>query len=175
MCTDGRKCVEASVKQNKDNEHYFKQMLPVVYLSMARILNDRGVYQAALENVKESLADQPDGPFALHTEARIFANLERNSECVAAAQASITASDGKYPWMHFQLGYCCFAQEHWSKAAVSFRISAESDSTDAESAFNLGLSLSRERFSSDAEHWFREALTRKPDDELRAKILNMLK
>jgi tetratricopeptide (TPR) repeat protein len=128
-----------------------------------------------LEYVKESIAADPEDPFAWYTESKIFADLERNTECVAAAQSAIRVSDGKYPWMNFRLGYCYFATGDWSRAASAFRISAESDKNDAESAFNLALSLSRQGFDSDANHWFREALNRKPDDELRAKILSALK
>jgi len=172
---DGRKCVEASVQSKKEDEHYFKSSLPLVYRIMSGILDERGVYQPALEYVKESIAADPEDPFAWYTESKIFADLERNTECVAAAQSAIRVSDGKYPWMNFRLGYCYFATGDWSRAASAFRISAESDKNDAESAFNLALSLSRQGFDSDANHWFREALNRKPDDELRAKILSALK
>jgi tetratricopeptide (TPR) repeat protein len=142
---------------------------------MAGVLDDRGVYQPALEYIKESIAADPENAFSLDTEAKIFADLERNSECIAAAQSAVRVSDGKYPSMNFHLGYCYFATENWSKAESAFRLAAEADKSDAGSAFNLGLSLSREGFEADANHWFREALSRKPDDELRAKILNALK
>ena len=175
VLNDGKKCIEASVKQTvKENEHYFTSELPIVYKEMATILEGRGVYPTALEYIKESLATDPNDAFALNTEAKIFKDLEQYSECIAAAQAAIAASDGKYPWMHFELGSCSFETQNWTQAAASFRIVAESDKTDAVSAFNLGLSLSRQGFAVDAEHWFREALSRKPDSELRAKILNAL-
>jgi Flp pilus assembly protein TadD len=77
--------------------------------------------------------------------------------------------------MNFHLGYCYFAAGDFSRAASAFRLAAEGDKNDAVSAFNLGLSLSRQGFEADANHWFREALGRKPDDELRAKILSALR
>jgi hypothetical protein len=43
------------------------------------------------------------------------------------------------------------------KAESSFRIAAEADKTDASSAFNLGLSLSRQGYGADARAWFQEA------------------
>jgi serine protease Do len=176
VLTDGRKCADASINNTqKANQHYFDAQLPYVYSDMAEVLEARGAYQPALEYIKNSLATKPDNPFALQTEAKIFADLERYSECIAAAQAAIRASDGKYPSMQFQLGYCQFATENWSQAATSFRIAAEGDSSDAVSAFNLGLCLARQGFDTDANHWFREALNRKPDEELRVKILNLLK
>jgi hypothetical protein len=175
VLADGRKCVEASVKTSKENEHYFKSTLPFVYRIMASVLDNRGVYQPALEYIKESVAADPENPFAFDTEANILANLERNSECIAASQTAIRLSDGKYPSMNFRLGYCYFKTEDWSRAASAFRLAAEGDKDDAISAFNLGLTLSRQGFDNDANHWFREALNRKPNDELRAKILNALK
>ena len=172
---DGRKCVEASVQTTKENEKYFKPTMPFVYRIMAGVLEGRGVYQPALEYIKESIAANPEDPFAFDTEAKIFADLERNSECIAAAQSAVRVSDGKYPWMNFHLGYCYFATGDFSRAASAFRLAAEGDKNDAVSAFNLGLSLSRQGFEADANHWFREALGRKPDDELRAKILSALR
>jgi tetratricopeptide (TPR) repeat protein len=142
---------------------------------MASTLDQRGVYQPALEYIKESLAANPEDAFALDTEAKIFGDLERNSECIAAALSAVRESDGKYPWMNFHLGYCYFATGDFSRAASAFRLAADGDKTDAVSAFNLGLSLSRQGFDGDANHWYREALSRKPDDELRAKIVSALK
>jgi len=173
---DGRKCIDASVSQSqKQTEHFFKTEVPFVYGDMAEVLEARGVYQSALEYAKESLAISPDNPFVLSDEAKIFADLDRNSECIAAARAAIRISDGKYPEMQFRLGYCLFATQDWGQAEASFRIAAEADKTDAVSAFNLGLCLSRQGFDSDANNWFREALTRNPDAELRAKIMAALK
>jgi tetratricopeptide (TPR) repeat protein len=43
--------------------------------------------------------------------------------------------------------------------------------TDAVSAFNAGLSLNRQGFKTDARIWYNEALRRKPDEELRQKVL----
>jgi uncharacterized protein HemY len=150
-------------------------MLPLVYRDMADILEQRGVYQSALEYAKESLSAKPDDPFVLDIEAKVFSDLERNSECIAAAQAAVRASDGKYPWMNFRLGYCYFATEDWSRAEAAFRIAADGDKSDAVSAFNVALSLTRQGFAADANQWYREALRRKPDEELRLKILNILK
>jgi hypothetical protein len=176
VLTDGRKCVGASVKATtKTAQSYFESTLPTVYRSMAETLNGRGVYQSALEYIKEALAAKPDDPFSLDVESKILENLERYSECIAASQAAIRNSDGRYPWMNFQLGQCYFATENWTQAAASYRIAAEADKNDPASAFNLGLSLLRQGYGADARQWFREALNRKPDDELRAKILSALK
>lgn len=175
VLADGRKCIDASVKQNDSQaENYFKSEVPIVYKEMAAVLERRGVYPTALEYIKESLNAIPNDPFALNTEAKLFDDLEQYPECIAAAQAAIAASDGKYPSMQFELGSCSFAVQNWTQAAASFRISAEADNTDAVSAFNLGLALSRQGFTMDANHWFREALNRHPDAELSAKISSLL-
>lgn len=175
VLADGRSCVEAYTNNSdKDHNHYFDNAMPLTYRYMAQVLNSRGVYQPALEYIKESLSRKPDEPFSLITEAEILENLQRYSECVAAAQAAIRDSDGKYSWMQSDLGNCYFEEEDWSHAADSFRIAAEADKSDAASAFNLGLSLLRQGYGSDAKVWFREALNRQPDDELKAKILSQL-
>lgn len=175
VLTDGRKCVEASVKQTGDQDQtYFTSQLPVVYKYMAMVLEERGVYPSALEYIKQSINAKSDDPFALNSEATIFSDLQRYPECIAAAQGAIQISDGKFPWMQFQLGYCYFATDNWTQAAASFRIAAEADPNDAVSAFNLGLCLSRQGYDTDAQQWFREALKRKPDEALRTKILSAL-
>lgn len=176
VLSDGRKCIDSSVRlRTKENQQHFDEQLPFVYREMASVLETRGVYQQALEYVKESLALKAEDPFALNTEADILEDLGRNSECIAAESAAIRDSDGKYAWMHFRLASCYFEAENWSQAATSFRLAADADKSDAAAAFNLGLSLSRQGFDADARQWFREALSRKPDDQTRAKILDALK
>lgn len=175
VLSDGRKCVDASVKDTDQNsQKYFQRALPVVYRSMADVLDTRGVYQQGLDYVRASLALAPDNPFSLDVEARTFENLEKYPECISAAQAAINASDGKYGFMHFRLGMCYFDSEDWSQAVDSFRLAADADKSDAVSAFNLGLSLQRQGFSADAQQWFREALRRNPDTETRQKITTAL-
>jgi tetratricopeptide (TPR) repeat protein len=173
---DGRACVDASVKNTvKSNESYFTRGLPSVYRYMAAILDSRGVYQQALEYIKESISASPDTPQGYSVEADIFHDLQRNSECISAEQQAIRLSDGKYPYMQFRLGTCYFETEDWVQAANSFRLAAQADTTDASSAFNLALALQRQGFEGDAKIWLRKALDRKPDEELRQKILNALK
>lgn len=173
---DGRSCVDASVRDtSQDNQRHFKGQLPSVYKYMATVLQSRGVDQPALEYIKESLAAKPDDPFSLSKEGDIFEDLQRYSECISAYQSAISVSDGKYPWMNFQLGNCYFDTENWSMAAAAFRRSAEADKTDAASAFNEGLSLARQGYGADAREWFNEALRRKPDDDLKIKIVSALK
>jgi hypothetical protein len=173
---DGRKCIDASVKNTSDaRAKQFAERTPAVYRIMATVLEDRGVHDAALSDIKESLAVAPNDPNSLYVESRIFEGMDRYSECVSAAKAAIAASDGKFRWMQFGLGNCYFDMQDWVQAAASFRISAEADKTDAASAFNLGLSLLRQGFSPDAKLWFNEALKRNPSAELREKIVGALR
>lgn len=175
VLSDGRACVDAATKNTNDKRAKdFKRLLSGAYSLMAQVLNDRGVYQPAMGYIKESLNGDPNNSSSLYLEAQIYENLGQPSECVAADQAAITQSDGKFGYMHFLLGNCYFDQQNWSNAASSFRISAEADKSDAASAFNLGLSLKRQGYTSDARNWFKEALARKPDSDLRSKILNAL-
>ena len=175
VLADGRACVNASVgKVDPTDQHYYDESLPNTYRFMSDVLNTRGVYPQALDYAKESLARRADDPFSLNIEANILENLQRYTECIAAAQAAIRASDGKYPFMQATLGGCYFDTQDWVNAASSYRIAAEGDKTDAASAFNLGLSLARQGYSADARTWFQEALRRSPSDELRGKILQAL-
>jgi tetratricopeptide (TPR) repeat protein len=167
--------VNASVSNTvKSNDSYFKQSLPNVYNKMAQVLEQRGVYQQALEYIKDSLSQKSDLPMTYDIEADVLEGLHRYTECIAAEQQAIRLSDGKYSWMQFRLGNCYFDTEDWVQAATSFRIVAEADKTDASSAYNLGLSLYNQGYKSDASVWYREALNRKPDEELRAKIQHAL-
>ena len=175
LLSDGRACVDASAKNTvKANEKYFRDALPTVYSEMVEVLERRGVYQQALEYIKESMSAKPEVAQTYNIEADILEDLQRYSECISAEKQAIKLSDGKYSWMHFRLGNCYFDMENWIEAAASFRLAAESDKTDAVSAFDLALSLQRQGYGSDAKVWFQEALARKPSAELRGKILNAL-
>ena len=168
---DGRQCIDGSLTEGRGfAKKNYENKLPHVYDAMAQVLEARGVHEQAYEYIKSSLATSPDDAFALFHESVILQSLERYTECISAAQAAIRVSDGKYPFMQEQLGECYFHTEDWTRAAASFRIAAEADSTDATSAFNLGLSLMRQGYTADAREWFRSALRRNPSPGLREKI-----
>lgn len=175
VLADGRACVDASIKGTSDNKKYFDSMLPEVYSDMSEILEGRGVYQGALEYAKEAVNLKPDYAWGLSDEADAYFSLRQFDECIAAGEAAIRASDGKFPSMQFRLGNCYFEEKNWPMAENSFRIVAEAHKYDASAAFNLGLSLLNEGHDVDGNQWLREALKRNPDDEIRAKILNLLK
>ena len=172
---DGKQCIDASANNTvKNNEKYFSEEVPLVDNFLAIILDGRGVYQAALDYVKDSIRAKPDYADAMDTEATIYFHQQRFPECESVETAAIRTSDGKYPYMQFRLGTCYFSEQNWPMAENSFRIAAQADKTDAPSAFNLGLCLRRQGTENDAKIWFREALTRNPDKELREKIVSAL-
>jgi len=175
VLADGRKCIDGSVTEGRDfAKKYYDEKLPGVYDVMAEVLEGRGVHDQAYEYVKSALASQPDNPFFLYDEAGILESRGRYPECISAIQAAIRASDGKYAFMQERLGDCYFDTEDWTDAAASYKIAAEADTTNATAAFNVGLSLARQGFTVDAREWFRIALQRNPDSELRGKILSAL-
>lgn len=175
VLADGRKCIDGSVTEGRDfAKGYYDKQLPKVYDAMAVVLESRGVHDQAYEYIKSSLAAKPDNPFTLYDEAGILESLGRYTECISAAQAAIRVSDGKYSFMQGRLGDCYFDTQNWTEAAASYRIAAEADKTNAALAFNLGLSLLRQGFAIDAREWFRLALQRNPDSELRGKIMSEL-
>jgi len=176
VLADGRACVEASTKNSdKGAAKHFDEELPYVYDFMAEVLKNRGVYETALQYTKEAINLKPDYPFAYDTEAEIFSKLAQYTECIVAAKNAVRTSDGKYPYMHFDLGSCYFSTQNWAMAANSFQIAAEGDKTDVASAFNLALSFENLERESDAQEWFREALRRNPDSDLKARIMKFLK
>jgi serine protease Do len=176
ILTDGRACVSASVNNtDKDDAKYFDTMLPTVYTEMAEVLEQRGVYQSALEYSKEALSLKPDFARAYATEADIYYDLQRFTECIAASQQAIQFSDGKFSFMHFRLGTCYFSTQNYAMAENSFRIAAQDDTSDPSSAFNLGLALLNEERTVEGNQWLREALKRNPDAATRDKILNLLR
>jgi tetratricopeptide (TPR) repeat protein len=172
---DGKLCIDASANNTvKTNEKYFAEEVPFVENVLAIVLDGRGVYQAALDHVKNSIRAKPDYADAMDTEATIYLHEQRFQECESIETAAIRGSDGKYPYMQFRLGTCYFSEQNWPMAESSFRIAAQADKNDAAAAFNLGLCLRRQGVEADAKIWFREALTRNPDKELREKILSAL-
>ncbi len=175
ILSDGRACVEASLKSSDSDKPYFDETLPLVYSDMSEILEQRGVYQSALQYAKEAVSLKPDYSWGFSDEAEVYYDLRQFDECISAAEAAIRASDGKFPTMHFRLGACYFETKNYSMAENSFRISAEADKTDFSSAYNLALSLLNEGHEVDGKQWLREALKRSPDDETRTKIVNLLK
>ena len=176
VLSDGRACVDASVKNtDKNDAKHFDNMLPTVYTEMAEVLEQRGVYQSALEYTKEALSLKPDFARAYAAEADLYFDLQRFTECIAAAQQSIQFSDGKYPFLHFRLGTCYFSTQNYAMAEHSFRIAAQGDTSDPSSAFNLGLALLNEGSTVEGNQWLREALKRNPDNATREKILNLLR
>jgi tetratricopeptide (TPR) repeat protein len=99
----GRLMRESSVSNSiKADQHHFDKLLPYVYRTMALVLKGRCSYDQALEYIRESLKATPDEPLSLITEAEIFEDLQRTSECVSAAQAAIRSSDGKYPELRYR-------------------------------------------------------------------------
>jgi tetratricopeptide (TPR) repeat protein len=174
VLSDGRACVDASVKATGDSLKTFNERLPIVERLMASVLEERGVHDAALSHIKNSLALDSTNPFSLYRESVIFESLGRQQECISAAKAAISASDGAYPYMHFQLGNCYFDLEDWSNAEASYRVKAKADKGDAAASFNLALCLQREGYRADAREWFDETLKRNPPAELRQKVLDAL-
>jgi len=101
--------------------------------------------------------------------------LHRFSEAVNAASQAIRLSDGKYGWMHFNLGSAYFSQENWSFALQSFEKAAELSPDEPASAYNTALCHQRLRQFSEAVHWYQEYLRRKPNADDRAEVLETIR
>jgi tetratricopeptide (TPR) repeat protein len=76
--------------------------------------------------------------------------------------------------MHFRLGTAYFALEQWKSAETEFEISANMNTKDDASAYNLALSLARQGMNMDAARWLENVLRRNPNRQDRADILKMI-
>lgn len=138
---------------------------------IASVLNGRGVYIEGLNHAKEATVLSPENAFGYDEMAVALIGLHRFSEAVSAGSQAIRLSDGKYGWMHFNLGSAYFQQENWSFALQSFEKAAELSPQEPASAFNTALCNQRLGHFIEAIHWYEEYLRRKPDADDRTEIL----
>jgi tetratricopeptide (TPR) repeat protein len=142
---------------------------------IASILNTRGVYIEGLNHAKEATVLSPDVAFGYDEMAVALIGLQRFSEAASAESQAIRLSDGKYGWMHFNLGSAYFKQENWSFASQSYEKAAELSPQEPAAAFNVALCNQRLGHFVEAAHWYEEYLHRKPDADDRTEILERIR
>jgi tetratricopeptide (TPR) repeat protein len=165
-----RKCIEEGTGQKNSED-----ILSRSHQEIASVLNKRGVYIEALNHGKEAIALKPDGPFGYDEMAAALIGLRRFSEAVNAEGQAIRLSDGKYGWMHFNLGQAYFSLENWEFALQSFEKAAELSPDEPAAAFNAALCQQRLSHYIDAVHWYQEYLRRKPNAEDKAEVLDRIR
>jgi len=165
-----RQCIEKGTGI-KDSE----RQLGNAHRQIADVLNDRGVYIEALNHAKEATALQADDAFAYDDMAVALIGLRRFSEAVTAAGQAIRLSDGKFAWMHFNLGSAYFSLENWDFALQSYEKAAELSPEEPAAAYNAALCQQRLGHFGDAVHWYQEYLRRKPNATDKAEILERIR
>ena len=124
-----RRCLElaASAKGGDDAVHHAHRIV-------SDMLSDRGVYDLAAAHAREALATEVDDPYAHHYLARALSGQRRFTEAVTSAKNAIRLSDGKYGFMHFELGNAHFQLRQWPEAVQAFKKAAELEPMDSSAA-----------------------------------------
>ncbi|MGB8521979.1 MAG: tetratricopeptide repeat protein [Candidatus Acidiferrales bacterium] len=147
-----------------------EKALAIAHEDIAEILNQRGVYLEALNHAREATALDNSRSFAYNAMGSALLGLHRPEEAVTSFQQAIRLSDGKYSFMHFNLGSAYFDLENWTFARDSFEKSAELNPKDAPSAYNVALCFIRMNYKLDAAKWYEEYLRRNPSASDAAQI-----
>ena len=165
-----RECVkEATGKPNS-----FSYLLSA-HLIISDTLHDRGVFDGALSQASEALAIDPSSAFAYFSEADALDGLHRYQEAINAAKEAIRLSDGKFGYMHFELGSAYFGAENWQLAEASFEKAAELTPTDSNAAYNVAVCNGRLGYRLEAARWYEEALRRNPARPDREDVLRRIR
>jgi tetratricopeptide (TPR) repeat protein len=163
---DARSCVSAAATKNKP-----AAQLAIAHQIIAEVLNDRGVYEQAIDAAKQSISQDPSryGPYCVLSKA--LSSLERFSEAESAAKTALSLSDGTDSSVDFALGAAYFGQKKWGLAKQAFENAARLDTSDDAAAYNVAVSFFNDRFYREAIPWYQEALRRSPKRKDRDLIL----
>ena len=165
-----RSCIE-----NGTGEKGSESSLGAAHREIADVLNSRGVYSEGLNHAKEATVLSSDDPFGYDTMAVALIGLRRFDEAVNSEQQALRLSDGKYGWMHFNLGSAYFSLENWNFALQSYEKAAGLDPKEPASAYDAALCHQKLHQWTDAVKWYQEYLKRKPDAEDKSKVLETIR
>jgi tetratricopeptide (TPR) repeat protein len=164
-----RKCVsEGSGKKNSEKR------LAQAHISIANVLNERGVYLEALSHSREASVLDDSDAWAFDAQAEALLGLRRFQEAINASNQAIRLSDGKFSYMHFKLGSAYFEVENWEFARQSFEKAAQLNLQDDAAPYNVALCLVRLGYQNDAVRWYEEVLRRNPSHPQKQEILNRI-
>jgi tetratricopeptide (TPR) repeat protein len=164
-----RKCISDGSGESKSEGR-----LSLAHFFIASILNDRGVFEEALSQARESIVLNGENGSAYDAQAVALIGLRRNQEAVNASKQAIRLTDGKYGIMHFHLGSAYFGTENWQAAAQSFEKAAELMPISDAAAYNVALCLAKQGITLDAAHWYEECLRRNPNRSDKQDILSII-
>ena len=164
-----RECIKEATGQLKS-----KPYLLSAHLTISDILGKRGVFDEAFSQASEGLALDPTSALAYFYEAASLDGLHRYQEAINAAKEAIRLSDGKFGFMHFELGSAYGGTENWQLAQASYEKAAELTPTDSNAAYNVAICDARLGYRLDAARWYEEALRRNPARPDREDVLRRI-
>jgi tetratricopeptide (TPR) repeat protein len=148
--------------------------LSFAHIEIASVLNQRGVYQEALNSAREASVLDPSNAWAFDAQAEALLGLRRFQEAMNASNQAIRLSDGKYSYMHFKLGSAYFELGNYEFARQSYEKAAELNPSDDAAPYNVALCFARLGFNHDAARWYAEVLRRNPNHPEKQEILNRI-
>jgi hypothetical protein len=169
LLLSARSCIETGTGKS-GSEAY----LAGAHREIADTLNKRGVYSEALNHAKEATVLIPSSAFAYDSMAVALIGLHRFEEAINPAQQAIRLSDGKYAFMHFNLGSAYFSLENWDFARQSFQKASELNTSEPASAYNVALCFVKLHYYRDAIPWYQEYLRRRPNAPDKDDVLSQI-
>lgn len=169
VLNDARKCIAEGSGKPKSEAR-----LSEAHREVADVLNERGVYDEALSQAKESTVLAPEAAWSYEAQGIALQGLRRFQEAINAEKQAIRLSDGKFGMMHFHLGGAYFETENWQFARQSYEKAAELMPQEDASAYNVALCLQRMGLYIDAAHWYQEVLKRNPGRTDKQELLNRI-
>ena len=145
-----------------------------MHVLIAIVLNNRGVYDEAIDAARQAITLDPERGRAYEELAEGLLGAQRPAEAETAAKRAVALADGNSGDAHFHLGAAYFDQKKYALAVQSFEQASRLKPKDSGSAYNAGLASERDGFYVDAIRWYEEALRRNPQmkgaAETRARI-----
>ena len=115
---DPRWLDEAEAKSRRAAE--LDGQLPAVYVTLARVHNDRTQYNLALQEIQQALKLEPRDPAALLAEAAVYANMGRRKEAEGTYKKAAVLRP-QYWDGYYELGVFYFRQQRYREAAEAFQ------------------------------------------------------
>jgi eukaryotic-like serine/threonine-protein kinase len=93
--------------------------LPAVYVTLARVHNDKAQYNLALQEVQQALKLEPRDPDALLAEAAVYTSMGRQAEAESTYKRAAVLRPQHWDG-YYELGVFYFRQKRYADAAAAF-------------------------------------------------------
>ena len=130
-------------------------------VNLARVQNERGDFEAALDASRAALAIAPEDASALFLEGRALRNLGQREQALVALERSVALAPGN-GYAHNLLGLTWLELERVDEALAAFEVAAERIPDVAYVHNNLGMALERSGAREEAVAAYRRAVALDP-------------